>query len=256
MCISMKVISVTPITTGMVASTRLTRYLASIYLTPWPGGPPSTRPRPVSSLLSVRDENVLHPRPALVGVVRADVEILHPLVDTPEVVGVEEDRGRQLVGEDVLNLGIDRFALVAVGGLQGAVHELVDLRVAVRPPVQARRADALGGPQRGLVGVGVAVGDADEDDLERLGAPDLRDQRLEGDRPWRGIHADVLPLLLHDLDQVLAYLVAGVRVDLERHPNPALGANAVASLSPAGVIEHLLRRGLVERVLGSHVGVV
>src|SRR5712692_6167757 len=136
MCIRRKVISVTPITTGMVASTRLSRYLASICQASLAGDAP--RPALTSSLLSVGDENVLHPRARLVGVVRADVEVHDPLVDTPQVVRIEQDRSRQIVGEDVLDLGVERLPLGAVGALKRAIHELVDLRVAVGHPVEPR----------------------------------------------------------------------------------------------------------------------
>src|ERR1700730_2553665 len=94
MCMRRKVISVTPITTGMVASTRLSRSFAMSQA--WPGRSVSARPGLTSSLLAVGDENVLHPRARLVGVVRADVEVDDPLVDSPQVVGVEEHAGRNI----------------------------------------------------------------------------------------------------------------------------------------------------------------
>src|ERR1700730_15723755 len=94
MCLRSKVISVTPITTGMGASTRLSRYFAMPQA--WPGSSVSAGPGPTSALLTVGDENVLHPRARLVGVVRADVEVDDPLVDSPQVVGVEEHPCRNI----------------------------------------------------------------------------------------------------------------------------------------------------------------
>src|ERR671937_98628 len=189
------VIRVTPRTTTIEARSRRATYLASIRSYIKPGGPSRAS---ASRSFAVRDPDLVMPRPLRELVERSEVSSLDALVDAVDAGVEEDDRRRHLVGHDVLELFVELLALVLVQRRHSLVEDRVDLVVLEVRAVEAARRRVARVVERRLIRVGAPV-EPDQEKVECPDADDLADELRELDEGRRGLDADVLPRLLHDL---------------------------------------------------------
>src|SRR5262249_23676667 len=135
LCMRAKVITVTPTTTGIAASALRTMNLASMGSST-PATPPPSRGRwrasagggaQSSSSLAVRDVDRVEPGPRRGPVPRADVPVLDTLADAPDRLRVGDQRRRQVLHEDLLDLLVQALALLTVERHDRLVEEVVHL---------------------------------------------------------------------------------------------------------------------------------
>src|SRR3989442_227408 len=218
---------------------------------PWTSS--GLRRLPVSTWAATR----LFVDPPLLDVVRGTDrsrrEVLDCLLRENEVVRRVDPDDRHVLVEllvDVVGQLVAR-RLAAVRAGVDLVEHAVDVRIPVAPAIELVRRDVRRVPEVPLVGVGPEPGEAADPALEILPATaDALQQRVERLEDRIDPHADLLVLLLRELEDRLANRVRLVRLDPHLHGcsvGPAV--DAVRPHLRPGLLDELFRLLRIERVL-------
>src|SRR5215510_887235 len=224
---SRNVTVVTPMTTGIAATSRRRAYFQIMRFQLALGFHPDVP--------HVRAET------SAVDPVGVQVELVYSFVYAVDPVWIGEYAGRQLIGNKVLQLRVHLLALGLVDFRHSVVQQLVHLRVLVEAAVVPADGRGARVPEAGLIGIRIEREPDEHDSKVALGRKVVAELAKVGHGPDLSVNADFLPLLLHDLKVLDPEGVVSVGDHVDSELSAVLLADSARACLPAGAVKELAR---------------